>query len=126
MEKLYKGGIALEITIAIKKKILVVSLSGELDHHTAKEVKNLIEEVIKNRNVRNLIFDFTNLTFMDSSGIGVVVGRYKLIRSMGGKLAIAGAQKNVNKLLYMSGINKIIETYDCVDSAVKELQEEIS
>ena len=116
----------MEITIAIKKKILVVSLSGELDHHTAKEVKNLIEEVVKNRGVKNLVFDFTNLTFMDSSGIGVVIGRYKLIHSIGGKLAIAGAQKNVSKLLYMSGINKIIELFDCADDAIKNLQEEIS
>ena len=116
----------LEITITIKKKILVVSLSGELDHHTAKEVKNLVEEVVKNRSVKDLVFDFTNLTFMDSSGIGVIVGRYKLIRSIGGKIVIAGAAKNVSKLLYMSGINKIIETFDCVDNAVKNLQEEIS
>ena len=116
----------LEITVTIKKKTLVVSLSGELDHHTAKDVKNLIEEVIKNRGVVNLVFDFTNLTFMDSSGIGVVIGRYKLISSIGGKVTIVSPAKNINRLLSMSGINKIIEIYDDVDSAVKKLQEEIS
>ena len=113
----------LEITVTIRKKVLVVSLSGELDHHTAKDVKNLIEEVIKNRGVVNLVFDFTNLTFMDSSGIGVVIGRYKLIRSMGGKVTIVSPARNVSKLLSMSGINKIIEIFDDVDSALNSLQE---
>lgn len=114
----------MDITFTITKEILIVSLKGELDHHTAKEVKSLIEEVIKNRSIKNLVLDFTNLTFMDSSGIGVVIGRYKLIRSIGGHIAIAGATRNVSKLLTMSGINKIIETFDCVDTAVKSLQEE--
>lgn len=113
----------MEITVTIRKKVLVVSLSGELDHHTAKDVKNLIEEVIKNRGVVNLVFDFTNLTFMDSSGIGVVIGRYKLIRSMGGKVTIVSPARNVSKLLSMSGINKIIEIFDDVDSALNSLQE---
>lgn len=113
----------MEITVTIRKKVLVVSLSGELDHHTAKDVKNLIEEVIKNRGVVNLVFDFTNLTFMDSSGIGVVIGRYKLVRSMGGKVTIVSPARNVSKLLSMSGINKIIEIFDDVDSALNSLQE---
>lgn len=115
----------LEITVNIRKNILLVSLSGELDHHTAKEVKSLIEEVVKNRGVKNLIFDFSNLTFMDSSGIGVIVGRYKLITSLGGRIAISGAKSNVNKLLHMSGINKIIETFDDTNDAFYSLQEGI-
>lgn len=115
----------LEIKLNIRKNTVLASLFGELDHHTAKEVKNLIEEVIKNRNVKNLIFDFSNLTFMDSSGIGVIVGRYKLITSLGGRIAITGAKNNVEKLLYMSGINKIIEIFDCTDDAYKSLQEGI-
>ena len=115
----------MEITVNIRKNVLLVSLSGELDHHTAKEVKSLIEEVVKNRGVKNLVLDFSNLTFMDSSGIGVVVGRYKLITSLGGRIAIAGAKNNVSRLLYMSGINKIIELFDCAEDAFSSLQEGI-
>ena len=116
----------MEITVTVKKKTLVASLHGELDHHTAKEVKDLIEEVIKNKGVKNLIFDFSNLSFMDSSGIGVIVGRYKLICSIGGKVAIAGASKTVKRLILMSGISKLIETFESVDEAFYTLQEEIS
>jgi len=116
----------LEITVTIKKQTLVVSLRGELDHHTSKEVKNMIEEVIKNKNVKNLVLDFSHLSFMDSSGIGVVIGRYKLIHSIGGRMAIACATRPVSKILAMSGINRLIEMYDSVDTATTKLQEEIS
>ena len=116
----------MEITVTIKKEVLVVSLSGELDHHTAKKVKDLAEEVIKNKGITNLVFDFTNLTFMDSSGIGVVVGRYKLVSSLGGHVAIVNNSATIDRLLTMSGIKKIIAVADNVTDAINYLQEEIS
>ncbi len=116
----------MEITVTIKKEVLVVSLSGELDHHTAKKVKDLAEEVIKNKGIANLVFDFTNLTFMDSSGIGVVVGRYKLVSSLGGHVAIVNNSATIDRLLTMSGIKKIIAVADNVTDAINYLQEEIS
>lgn len=122
----YKGGNALEISVLIKNKTLIVSLAGELDHHSAKEVKDMVEEVIKNRGVQNLIFDFSKLSFMDSSGIGVVIGRYKLISAIGGNVAIVSRSRNIDRLLKMSGITKIISTYDSLKSALKTVQEEIS
>lgn len=115
----------MEIKVNIKKNTLIASLLGELDHHTAKEVKDLIEEVIKNRKIKNLIFDFSHLSFMDSSGIGVIVGRYKLINSLGGQVIISGAVGNIKKLLYMSGIDKIIKTFDNEEDAYKSLEEGI-
>lgn len=116
----------MEISVTIQNRTLIVSLSGELDHHSAGEVKGLVEEVVKNRGVKNLIFDFSGLTFMDSSGIGVVVGRYKLIRSMGGRVAIVSRSRNIDRLLTMSGIRKLIATYDSLESALNNIQEEIS
>lgn len=116
----------MEITITIRKKVLVVTLTGELDHHTAKNVKNLVEEAIKNKGITNLVFDFTNLTFMDSSGIGVVVGRYKLITSLGGRVAIVNDSAPIDRLLTMSGIKKIITVTDTIADAINYLQEEIS
>ncbi len=116
----------MEISVLIRSKTLIVSLSGELDHHSAKEVKDMVEEVIKNHGVLNLIFDFSNLTFMDSSGIGIVVGRYKLISAMGGKVAIVSKNRIINRLLTMSGILKLMNAYDSVETALTTLQEEIS
>ncbi len=116
----------MEISVIIRNKTLIAALSGELDHHSAKEVKSMIEELIKNRGVKNLIFDFSNLSFMDSSGIGVVIGRYKLINSIGGKTAIVSHSRNINRLLMMSGINKLIGTFESVGDALNNVQEGIS
>lgn len=116
----------MDIAVQIRKDTLIVALAGELDHHSAGNVKELVEELIQNRATKNLIFDFTRLTFMDSSGIGVLVGRYKLISAMGGKVSICGASRTVDRLLTMSGIKKIIATYDTTEAALITLQEEIS
>ena len=90
---------------------LVTKISGELDHHMAKAIRTETDKRIMRGNVKNLIFDFNDLHFMDSSGIGVVIGRYKLISSLGGKLTIISSKANVNKILNMSGIPKIAGIY---------------
>jgi stage II sporulation protein AA (anti-sigma F factor antagonist) len=90
---------------------LVTKISGELDHHMAKAIRTETDKRIMRGNIKNLIFDFNDLHFMDSSGIGVVIGRYKLISSLGGKLTIISSKANVNKILNMSGIPKIADIY---------------
>ena len=115
----------MEIRVNITKNTLIVLPIGELDHHTAKELKSLTEEIIKNRSVKNLIFDFSHLSFMDSSGIGVIVGRYKLISSLGGQVAISSPSGNIKKLLHISGIEKIITSYKNTDDALKSFEEGI-
>lgn len=90
---------------------LVTKVSGELDHHVAQKIRNETDMRIVRGRVRNLIFDFSDLSFMDSSGIGVVIGRYKLIKSCGGNVAIIADNAGVNKLLAMSGIPRIINIY---------------
>ncbi len=116
----------MKITVNLRGNTLIATLSGELDHHTAKKVKDTVEEVIRNKGVTNLIFDLSSLTFMDSSGIGVVIGRYKLIKSIGGNVAIVSTSYSVDKLLTMSGIKRIIEVCKTREDAIKKIEEEIS
>ena len=116
----------MEIFVTIRSKTLIVSLCGELDHHSAKEVKDMVEEIIKNRGIINLIFDFRKLTFMDSSGIGVIIGRYKLISAMGGSVAIVSQNRIIDRLLTMSGVTKLIRTFPSPEEALTTFQEEIS
>ncbi len=88
---------------------LVVKPEGELDHHSAKDVREMIDREIEFRKIKNLVLDFNKVSFMDSSGIGVIAGRYKIINSLGGKTMVIRANEQVDKILEISGLKKILE-----------------
>ncbi len=90
---------------------LVTKVSGELDHHLAKTIRTETDKRIMRGNIKNLVFDFTDLHFMDSSGIGLVIGRYNLLKSIGGNISIVSGGGTVDKILNMSGIPQIIDIY---------------
>lgn len=98
---------------------LIANLVGELDHHSAEEVRVKIDDRIERDNIKKLILNFSGVTFMDSSGIGVVVGRYKKISSKGGALCVTDINKSVNRVFELSGLFKIIDNYNTIDEAVK-------
>lgn len=98
---------------------LVVSLIGELDHHSAEEVRVKIDDRISRENVRKLILDFSGVTFMDSSGIGVIIGRYKKISMRSGEVNIISVNKSIKRVFELSGIFKIIKYYENLDEALK-------
>lgn len=88
--------------------IITAKIAGELDHHTAGHLRDKIDKEIAKNGVKELILDLANLTFMDSSGIGVIIGRYKNIKALGGKLFIKNPNLQIDKLLSISGIKKIV------------------
>ena len=88
---------------------LVVKLEGEIAQSCAAEIRTDIDREIQLKNVRNLILDFAGVTFMDSSGIGVIIGRYKQIKARGGKTMIIRARPQVDKILELSGLKKILD-----------------
>jgi len=99
----------LHFNFVIKKNTLIVKIVGELDHHSAGELREQLDSKIITEGISNLVFDLSDLVFMDSSGIGVIIGRYKLIKSLGGEVYIVSTSKNVDKLLSLSGIPDIIK-----------------
>lgn len=98
---------SLQIELEYDKKALIVRLKGELDHHTAEMVKTRMEEAMKQQEVNNVILSLKELHFMDSSGLGVIIGRYKLITSKGGKMVVCDVSPAVHRLFEMSGLFKI-------------------
>lgn len=88
---------------------LVIALYGELDECVADYTRRNIDKYILNDRFDKVIFDMTGLTFMDSTGIGVLLGRYKLIKKMGGTALITGSNKQIDRVLTMSGIYTIME-----------------
>ncbi|MBE7013134.1 MAG: anti-sigma F factor antagonist [Ruminococcaceae bacterium] len=99
----------MHFNFVIKKNTLIVKIVGELDHHSAGELREQLDSKIITEGISNLVFDLSDLVFMDSSGIGVIIGRYKLIKSLGGEVYIVSTSKNVDKLLSLSGIPDIIK-----------------
>lgn len=100
---------------------LIVHMVGELDHHSAEEVRYIIDDRLDRENKNKLIMDFYGVTFMDSSGIGVVIGRYKKLTSKGGVVCITNVKESINRVFELSGMYKIIKLYNSVESAVKSL-----
>ncbi len=88
---------------------LVVKLAGEIDQSCTGEIRNDIDRELKLRHIKNLILDFAGVEFMDSSGIGMIIGRYKQIKARNGKTMIIRAKPQVDKILELSGLKKIIE-----------------
>lgn len=88
---------------------LVAKIDGEIDHHTAPKLREEIDREINLNNIVNLVLDFDNVSFMDSSGIGVIAGRYKQIQARGGKVMIIRVKPQVDKILEISGLKTILE-----------------
>ncbi|MBE6783323.1 MAG: STAS domain-containing protein [Ruminococcaceae bacterium] len=87
--------------------VLTVFLDGEIDHHTAPSIRETIDEKILQDKPRVLKLDYGSVTFMDSSGIGLIMGRYKLINSCSGEIEVVNIPKNMEKVVKLSGIEKL-------------------
>lgn len=102
----------MNIEISGKDHLITVSPRGELDHHVSKQLRERIDEEIMRSGAVNLAFDMSNVSFMDSSGVGVIIGRYKKISALGGRVILYGMNENVKKLCYMSGLDKLTVMLD--------------
>ena len=92
-----------------KKNTLTVKLRGELDHSVAAGVRAELDELILDPGVRRLVFDLNGLAFMDSSGIGLIIGRYKLMARRGGSVAVRSPGRRVDRIFQMSGLYQLVE-----------------
>lgn len=86
----------------------VALLSGEIDHHNAKEIRSKLDRYIIAAQPRELAIDFRNISFMDSSGIGLIMGRYKLMHECGGRLEVRNPQSYIRRVMKLSGIEKLV------------------
>lgn len=86
---------------------LTVWLSGELDHHAARTMREQVDAAIERSSAGALRLDFSGVTFMDSSGIGLIMGRYRLMLSRGGSLTVVGASERLLRVMKLAGLNKL-------------------
>lgn len=98
----------MQMSFEKEQDFIRVVLSGEIDMSVAEKLRKRIDEELDKACVRNIVFDFARVSFIDSSGLGVIVGRYRRLLPLGGFIAIFGANERVYRILELSGITKII------------------
>ena len=104
-----------------KGKTLYIQMSGEIDHHSTVGLRVEVDRAFERSGCRDIVFDFSEVTFMDSSGIGLVIGRYKNAQERGGSVAIAGMRPEMARIYQISGLAKIITSYSSVSEAQKAI-----
>nr|MBQ8253373.1 anti-sigma factor antagonist [Lachnospiraceae bacterium] len=95
-------------TFEIREDCLVIHLPEELDHHVAGDICRLADHYMTDDRVQQIVFDFSQTLFMDSSGIGLVAGRNEKIMYLGGRTIIANANNRIRKMFKISGLQEKI------------------
>lgn len=92
------------VTIQEEGTNLVAMLSGEIDHHLAAVLRQQIDDQIQKKMPSVLVLDFSGVTFMDSSGVGLILGRHRLLHSLGGNVVVRKVPREIKRMLSLAGI----------------------
>ena len=111
----------MKLSTDIVEDYLIVTLKGELDHHTSEDVRKKIDSLYYDNNLSNMVLDLRGLDFMDSSGIGVLIGRYKIISKRGGELGVIHISPHLHRIFEISGLYNILKTYGGLQEALNEM-----
>ena len=109
--------------LIVKGDILIIIVAKEVDHHYSQELRKRVDILMECQGIVSVIFDFSNTCFMDSSGIGLVMGRYKKSRLSGGQVILTGLDASLERVMTMSGMFKLVENTNNIESALKLLND---
>ncbi|MDD2955166.1 MAG: anti-sigma factor antagonist [Oscillospiraceae bacterium] len=102
----------MDVQLTVEEETMTAFLSGEIDHHGAGEIRRKIDEMAQRVRPQKMILDFGGVTFMDSSGIGLVMGRYRLLQSFGGALCLRHVSSPLKKVMRLAGLDRIAQIED--------------
>ena len=111
----------MQLDVNLQERTVTALLQGEIDHHTARALREKIDAAVEKWNPALLILDFSEVTFMDSSGIGLIMGRYRLIESRQGKLKVVRTPERLKKLMLLAGIAKLDVLQDSAEEERKDV-----
>lgn len=104
-------------------KLLILKITEEIDHHSCEKIRKRADYEIQIHIPKKVIFDFENVNFMDSSGIGMIIGRYKLASMLGGKTSMINVKPTIKKVFEMSGVLKLIPIEEMEEIGGTEFEE---
>ncbi len=98
-----------QLQVTHESGVLTASISGELDHHGAVAVRTLIDSEISRHSPRTCVLELSKLDFMDSSGLGLIMGRYALMQRKGGDFLVRGANERVRRIFNLAGLERMVK-----------------
>ncbi len=107
----------------VSNGVMIYYLPRELDHYMAEKLKKSSENVFREEKIKYLIFDFENTEFMDSSGIGLITGRFRKVYDKGGMVYVVNVRPAIDKILNMSGIYRILCKKETKEEIINEMIE---
>ncbi|HMM21297.1 MAG TPA: anti-sigma F factor antagonist [Selenomonadales bacterium] len=111
----------MNISTLVKQGVLVIRVEGELDMHVADEFRQTVDEALAASGMKHVILNLKGVTFIDSSGLGVILGRYKKVAGSGGKMLAANVRPQVARILELSGLLRLIAPYGSETEAMESL-----
>ena len=108
----------------IEEKRLIFEITEEMDHHVVEKIRKRTDYEIQRLIPKEVIFDFTKVKFMDSAGIGLILGRYKQVASLGGEMKIVNPNERIKKILEMSGVMKVVQVINLDDEEGRKIVNE--
>lgn len=115
----------MKITGSIMNDTLILYFNGELDHHSAEATRIAVDNMLQRYRFRKVIFNLSDLSFIDSSGIGVFYGRRKLIKLENGRCALVCVNSSIERFIRVSGLDRMFEIYDNENDAMEAWGEQV-
>ena len=110
----------LQVSVRAGRECTVAWVSGELDMDTRAKLQDMLRDVV-DAGARQVVLDFTEVTFMDSSGLGLLVDGLKALRDRGGRLCLAAVQESVHNVLVLSAVDQVVDIYETVQAAEEDM-----
>ena len=98
----------MSVELRLTEDKLTAVLNGEIDHHTGRALRDAIDKKISQTKPSELILDFSGVTFMDSSAVGLIMGRHKKAAAAGGRVSICGLSPSCERIVHMSGVTQVL------------------
>jgi len=113
-------GVDLQLSTRVGPGWTVVRVAGELDMDTRPQLQDALRDVV-DAGALQVVLDFAEVPFMDSSGLGLLVDALKLLRDKGGRLCLAAVQETVRNVLVLSAVDQVVDVYDTVEAAERDM-----
>lgn len=112
----------MQIQCSVSGSCLLIFLSGEMDHHSCDSARRSIDEEYHRHGATHIIFDCENINFMDSSGLGLIMGRYRLASSLNGRVMVSHVSSQLDRIFTLSGLYKLVKKVPDAATAIKMLE----